>query len=68
MCMCGCGGGSWERPAQRSLKKRGYWILKKNKKIKNKPDRPTLSKTCYVTLNTHIYFFGLIANRDDEIV
>ena len=27
--------------------------------MKNKPDRPTLSKTCYVTLNTHIFFFGL---------
>ena len=32
-------------------------------KIKNKPDRPTLSKTCYVTLNTHIYFFGLLSGN-----
>ena len=34
--------------------------IKKNEKIKKKSDRPTLCKTCYVTLNTH--FFGKIEN------
>ena len=36
------------------LKKiKSFWKIKKN------PDRPTLSKISYVTLNTHTFFFGL---------